>query len=124
MTNITTYTTALEAEKATLTTELATFAVHHADTDDWELRLDAADSNSADDNDQGDASETATEHAATLALLETRYRDVVRALQKIAADTYGHCELCEQAIEVERLSANPAARTCIAHRDAEGTLPL
>jgi len=49
--------------------------------------------------------------------LEQRYENVVRALEKIAKDAYGICEIGGEPIEEDRLEANPAARTCKAHRD-------
>ena len=36
--------------------------------------------------------------------------------------TYGSCEISGEAIEVERLEANPAARTCKAHIEREAEL--
>lgn len=114
---------ALEVLKATLTEELSSLALYRPDTDDWELRLDHADSDGADENAQSDAAEAAEEDAATLALLETQYRAVVRALKKVDAGTYGQCEVCGTPIEAARLNINPAARTCIADRENEGTLP-
>ncbi|HEX2058045.1 MAG TPA: TraR/DksA C4-type zinc finger protein [Actinomycetota bacterium] len=44
--------------------------------------------------------------------------DVERALEKLAAGTYGACEVCGTAIPDERLEAVPAARYCIEHQAA------
>jgi RNA polymerase-binding transcription factor DksA len=40
--------------------------------------------------------------------------DITAALAKLGAGTYGSCEECGGAINVERLEARPAVRTCIA----------
>jgi RNA polymerase-binding transcription factor DksA len=52
--------------------------------------------------------------AATIELTRSRIEDLDRALQSVAAGTYGTCESCGAAIGAERLAARPAARTCIA----------
>ncbi|MFM2424189.1 MAG: hypothetical protein RLZZ70_580 [Candidatus Parcubacteria bacterium] len=110
--------------KDRLVEDLGTLAVYNEKTGDWELRLDGDNLFDADPNDQGDNAEAAEEQISTLALLETRYRNVVRALEKIANHTYGICEVSGEMIELERLQANPAARTCIHHREDEDLLPL
>jgi RNA polymerase-binding transcription factor DksA len=48
------------------------------------------------------------------ALIERR-ADLKRALEKIEKGEYGVCEIGGEPIEEERLAADPAARTCIAH---------
>jgi RNA polymerase-binding transcription factor DksA len=78
----------------------------------------------SDSNNIADFGEEADERIATLAELETRYRNVVRALEKIEAGTFGLCEISGEPIEEARLNANPAARTCVAHREDEYDLPL
>jgi RNA polymerase-binding transcription factor DksA len=47
--------------------------------------------------------------------LKARYQDIVLAMEKIDADTYGFCETCGAPVEQDRLNVNPAARTCKAH---------
>jgi RNA polymerase-binding transcription factor DksA len=43
-----------------------------------------------------------------------RLAEVEAALQRIAADSYGHCERCGKRVETRRLYARPWARTCLA----------
>ena len=43
-----------------------------------------------------------------------RLDDLDHALEQLAAGTYGSCESCGRPIAAERLTARPAARTCIA----------
>lgn len=111
-------------QKTAVMEELSQLAIYHEATDDWEARIDEGTNQEADDDLVGDAAEAAEEQIATLALLETDYRNVVRALMKIESGTYGICEVGGEAIEPARLQALPAARTCIAHMDAEIDLPL
>lgn len=51
--------------------------------------------------------------------LEERYKSVLDALTRIENHTYGWCELAGESHEIEagRLEINPAARTCVAHKD-------
>ncbi len=122
-TNLLPYQERLTAELAILTDELATIAVHHEATDDWEAIPATEELSSADENTEADAVEEWNERRATVALLERRYHNVKRALMKIEAGTFGMCEISGESIETDRLDANPAARTCKAHLNDEETLP-
>lgn len=118
----TTYKEQLETLKATLISDLQTIAVHRSDTDDWELVTESAEQATADPNDHADIAEDSEERLAVFAELKTRYHNIVRALEKIAAGTYGICEVSGHPIEEARLKANPAARTCVTHLDDEASL--
>ena len=69
----------------------------------------------ADRNDNAEIIEEMHENNASLNELEGRLQNVLRALDKIAAGTYGTCEMSGHEIEADRLGANPAARTCKKH---------
>lgn len=45
--------------------------------------------------------------------LEKKLQEVIDALERIDKGTYGVCENCNKDIDIERLKANPSARTCI-----------
>ena len=47
--------------------------------------------------------------------LQSRRTDIEDALHKLQSGTFGLCEQCGATIEEDRLEANPAARTCVAH---------
>lgn len=47
--------------------------------------------------------------------LEARYNQVLAALARIEAGTYGICSVSGEEIEEDRLGADPAAETCKAH---------
>lgn len=65
--------------------------------------------------DQADVTIGQESNAALLADLEAQYDLVLAALGRIDAGTYGVCTVSGELIEEERLRANPAATTCIAH---------
>jgi RNA polymerase-binding transcription factor DksA len=114
----------LESALTEIVSELTSIASHNEETGDWEAVPDAETLGNADDNIEADAIEDWNSRRAIVTELETRYRNINRALEKIAADTYGICEISGAPIEPERLAANPAARTNIANRDRERELPL
>lgn len=47
--------------------------------------------------------------------LEGRLLNINDALSRIESGTYGYCEISHEPIEIDRLEANPAAKTCKAH---------
>ena len=104
----------LEEEKVRLEAELNTVGRPNPSTPgDWEpLAVDTAE---ADPNLKADHMEHFSSNVAILETLEARYRDVTDALARIAAGTYGICEVSGEEIEADRLGADPAARTCKAH---------
>ncbi len=102
-------------EKATLERELASVGRQNpSNPGDWEPVPEDA-SMEPDPNDQADQMEEYGNNAAILTDLEKRYQDVQDALARIDAGTYGTCEVSGEAIEEDRLEADPAARTSKAH---------
>lgn len=85
----------------------------------WDVARSDIDVVQADQNEFADKNEELHVNSIVLDELETRYRLVVRALEKIEQGTYGICEVSGAAIEPERLAANPAARTCKAEMGNE-----
>lgn len=83
--------------------------------DDWEPVQGETNIDPADRNELADTIEQYEENSAILKELETRYNNVKRALTKIDEGVFGVCEISGEQIEVDRLDANPAARTCKAH---------
>ena len=124
MENKQTYQEILGAQLITVTTELNDIAVLDQKSKDWIIKTKDLDHTEADANNQADAAEEADERLAIMAELENRYNAITRALQKIKAGTYGICEISGEPIEVARLQANPAARTCTLHMETEYKLPL
>ncbi len=114
----------LEDELARITNDLRAVAHYDESTDNWEAIPDTTELEEADENVSADAVEDWNERRATVSDLEIEYRDLKRALAKIAAGTYGICEISGEPIEERRLMIKPTARTCAAHMNDEATLPL
>lgn len=113
----------LEQMLRDVTSELNELGIHNPDNpSDW-IATPEEESGEADPNVVADRAEDWDERRATLAQLERQYNDIVRALRKIDAGTYGICEISGEPIEVDRLAANPAARTNKAHMNDEAMLP-
>lgn len=110
------YTSALEEEKKVLVKELSGLGIFDKAKNDWEATPGGEGMVAeADENDKADQFEEYEERSATLSTLETRFQAVTKALEKIEKGNYGMCETCGKPIEEDRLGANPAATTCIAH---------
>jgi RNA polymerase-binding transcription factor DksA len=111
-------------EQKTLYQELRDLGVQNqAVPEDWIATPGTPAETEADDDIVADRREDWIERQGEVAALETRYNNIGHALRLIEAGTYGTCEVCGKAIESDRLEANPAARTCKAHRDEEVNLP-
>ncbi|HYI60952.1 MAG TPA: TraR/DksA C4-type zinc finger protein [Acidimicrobiales bacterium] len=77
-----------------------------------ELGADAFDENFAD---SGQVAAEQGEHRVLAGALSDQLEEVVRALGKIEAGTYGACEVGGEPIPLTRLEAVPTARSCIDH---------
>ena len=107
--------TLLEAEKARLEKELQ--GIGKKDTPDgvtWQASQKEGEEVS-DLDDVPSAIESYSNAADVIGVLETELHEVNHALQKIEDGTYGICEVSNDLIELDRLEANPAARTSKAH---------
>lgn len=106
----------LEAEMTVLVGELKSVGrVNPDNPQDWEPTPVEQDLQQADPNELGDKFEKYEDNTAILKQLEIRYNDVKTALEKINSGNFGICEVGGEPIEIERLEANPAARTCKTH---------
>ena len=94
----------------------ATLAQVEALTREFEGIVAASASSNADDEHDPEGATIAFERQQIAALLEQahqRLADIDDALARREAGTYGICENCGRRIGSERLTARPAARTCI-----------
>lgn len=106
----------LEVEKKLLEEELEAVGRRNPDNlSDWEATPIDRDTSQADENTIADSIEGYEDNLAIVNTLEARYQDLESALDKIEHGTYGLCQVCGEEIEVERLEANPSARTCRKH---------
>lgn len=106
----------LEKEKQDLISKLQTIGrINPENPQDWEPIPGEQDDSPADTNDFADAISEYEENTALLKELETQLKDINDALKKIDEGKYGICEISGHEIEIDRLEANPSARTCKAH---------
>lgn len=114
-TDLTEFKERLLLEKTELEAELAR---HGRSVDgDWQATPPANDNDDADFNVAANDVEEFETGVAILSELEARLLEVTSALAKIEANdgTYGICETSGEEIEMARLVANPAAKTCKEH---------
>ncbi len=106
----------LEEEKALLETELSELGKRNpSNPSDWVAAKAEGEEFGADRNDNADIDEMEENDNAALNELEGRLSNVIRALDKIKNGGFGVCEISGHDIEMDRLEANPAARTCKKH---------
>lgn len=108
-------------EKESLEQQLASLGHINPDNPkDWEVdpgdaANDSVTGRDIDPNVKADNFEETENRSGVLNLLETQLNDVLDALKKIEDGTYGICEKTGKKISIERLTANPSARTCRDH---------
>lgn len=108
--------TLLQKEKERLLRELGGLGrVNPGNANDWETTPEERDTMRADKNEAADAVEEYEGRAAVEVTLENHLQNINAALERIENNTYGVCRIGGEAIEEDRLEANPAATTCKAH---------
>jgi RNA polymerase-binding transcription factor DksA len=105
----------LEEEKVTLEEQLSTIGKPDPENPGSWQATQTDTTQEADVHGQADLLDQYQENRAILDVLNARYQEVTAALERMDAGTYGTCEVSGELIEKERLEADPAARTCIAH---------
>ena len=76
---------------------------------------DAAGDDTTDDTDGAPTDDTDGEdalHRSAVDAVDGLLDEVERALSRLDDGTYGHCELCGEAIDDDRLAGRPTASTC------------
>lgn len=105
----------LEAEREKLERELKSIGRRNpSNPNDWEAVPQDIESES-DPVDVANNIEGYEDNTAILKDLEIRYNEVLAALERIENGTYGICTVSGEAIEEDRLAADPAAKTCKTH---------
>ena len=105
----------LENERDELLEQLKDMGTLNPETGEWEAVPEEQDIPETDQNDMADRFEDFESRSSMINVLEPRLNNILRALKTIGRDSYGICEVCKQEIELARLEANPAARTCKKH---------
>lgn len=105
----------LEKEKKQLEFGLSKIATKDKNLkDDYDAKYENLDSEVFD---QSTEATEVSEYDRKLSLeanLEVQLREVNRALERMAKNSYGSCTKCGKEIEEKRLLANPTAKICIA----------
>ncbi len=104
-------------EKNRLTEKLRSIAKRDEHTGEWQAQSSDVTEHDADANDNADRFEDFEEKSSLIIPLEKQLHEVENALARIAAGTYGHCVVCGNEIEQERLDANLSAETCLKHME-------
>ena len=124
MTDTQHYQERLDAEATELQAALNELGTPHAGKEnDYDETPGVIANTEPDENITADRNEEWHTRRAEVATLEVRLQNVMHALRKIDTGTYGICEVSGEPIEAARLDANPAARTCIAHKDTALSTP-
>lgn len=74
-----------------------------------------SDESTTDRDDVASSIESFDNNESAILVLETQLHEVNHALEKIEKGTYSICEVSGEPIEVDRLEANPSARTSKNH---------
>jgi DnaK suppressor protein len=104
--------TRLEADRTQTCARLAALREDYAGV------VDASRDTNADDEHDPEGQTIAYERSQTGALIrqaEQHLAEIDAALGRVAAGTYGTCELCGRPMSPARLEARPTARTCVSH---------
>ena len=109
----------LKKELKRIETELRTVGHKKNKIGEWESQATDVDVQASDPADIADNIENYESNNAVLKDLEVGYDEIVLALNKIKKGDYGMCEVSGEPIEIGRLEANPAARTCMTHKDTK-----
>lgn len=81
----------------------------------WDAVVGDIDESATEPDEVADRIEELEGNEAEIREISVQKKNVERALLKIEEGTYGVCEVSHEPIEVDRLEANPSARTCKAH---------
>ena len=116
---------ALLKERDLLTKELETIAAPDPNLEgDWDIKheeWEEGEITSREELETGVSVNEADEDGKNKALsdrLELRLKDVGDALKRIENGAYGICKTCQKPISIERLKADPAAKTDMEHADS------
>ena len=105
----------LEKERDILLEQMKDMGKLNPETGEWEATPEERDYQESDQNDMADRFEDFEERSSMIKDLEPRLSNILSALKRLNRESFGKCEVCKKDIELTRLEANPAARTCKKH---------
>lgn len=105
----------LEKERDELLGQMKGMGKLNPETNEWETVPEEMNYVETDQNDMADRFEDYESKSSMMKVLESKLSDTLRALKGINKESFGKCEVCHKDIELARMEANPAARTCKKH---------
>ena len=105
----------LEKERDILLEQMRDMGKLNPETGEWEATPEEMNYPESDQNDMADRFEDFEERSSMIKELEPRLNNILRALKGVNRESFGKCEVCKKNIEMTRMEANPAARTCKKH---------
>lgn len=105
----------LEQERDMLVGELKGMGTLDPETNEWEATPETMDYREIGQNDMADRFEDYEAKSSMIKTLEPRLQNILSALKNLRKDSFGRCEVCGKDIELARIEANPAAKTCKKH---------
>lgn len=108
----------LEGERDVLLEELRDMGKLDLETGEWVATPEGIDFPESDHNDMADRFENFEARSSMLKTLEPRLNNILKAIKGLNKESFGKCEVCKKDIEMARLEANPAARTCKEHLES------
>jgi RNA polymerase-binding transcription factor DksA len=105
----------LEGERDTLLEQMKDMGKLNTETGEWETTPEELEFPESDENDKADRFEDFEARSSMMKTLEPRLNNILKALKGLNRDSFGKCEVCKKDIEISRMEANPAARTCKKH---------
>jgi DnaK suppressor protein len=100
----------LLSEKKRMEVEVEHFAKSKGNEDTYETGFNQI---GTDREDNASEVEEYSDNLALESSIEKSLKEIDEALDEMEKGTYGICKNCGQEIDIERLKAYPAARTCI-----------
>lgn len=105
----------LESERDILLAQISDIGKLNPETNEWEAIPEEITSRESDQNDMADRFEDFESRSTMIKVLEARLNNILSSLKGINRESFGKCEVCKKEIEMDRLEANPAAKTCKKH---------
>lgn len=105
----------LEKERDVLLEQLRDIGKLNGETNEWEAVPEELNTRESDQNDMADRFEDFEARSTMIKTLESRYNNILSSLKGINRESFGKCEVCKKDIEMDRMKANGAAKTCKKH---------
>lgn len=108
----------LEKERDVLVEQLKDIGKMNPENGEWEATPEELGYTESDQNDMADRFEEFESRSSMMKVLEPRLKNILTALKKLNNESFGLCRVCKKPIELARLEANPAAKTCKKHLES------